>query len=76
VAGLPDEQSGERVKAWVVLHEGQQATEDEIRDHCRKSLTGYKVPRAVEFKDELPKSLVGKILRRLLVEAETGQTAA
>ena len=76
VAGLPDERSGERVKAWVVLHEGQQATEEEIRDYCRKSLTGYKVPREVAFKDELPKSLVGKILRRLLVEAETGQSAA
>ena len=74
VAGIPDDQSGERVKAWVVLHEGQQATEDEIRDFCRKSLTGYKVPREVEFKDELPKTLVGKILRRLLVEAETGSS--
>jgi long-chain acyl-CoA synthetase len=66
VAGIPDKLRGEAVKAWVVLREGQQVTPAEIRAYCRKNLTGYKVPRFVEFRDSLPKSLVGKVLRREL----------
>jgi long-chain acyl-CoA synthetase len=70
VAGIPDERQGEAVKAWVVLSDGQEATVDEIRAYCREKLAAYKVPRFVQFRDDLPKSLVGKVLRRALVEEE------
>lgn len=68
VAGVPDDYQGEAVKAWVVLREGHTATADEIRTFCRDSLTGYKVPKHVDFRTELPKSAVGKVLRRELVK--------
>lgn len=68
VAGVPDDYQGEAVKAWIVLKEGQTATADEIRTFCRDSLTGYKVPKHVDFRTELPKSAVGKVLRRELVK--------
>ena len=70
VAGIPHEKRGETVKAWVVLHEGETATEDEIRQFCRQNLASFKVPTHVEFRDELPKTTVGKILRRKLQEEE------
>jgi long-chain acyl-CoA synthetase len=70
VAGVPDPRQGEAVKAWVVLREGQQLTVDELRAYCREQLTGYKVPRQVEFRDSLPQSHLGKVLRRKLVEEE------
>jgi long-chain acyl-CoA synthetase len=66
VIGLPDEYRGETVKAFVVLKEGMTATEQEIIDFCREHLAKYKVPAAVEFRTELPKSTVGKVLRREL----------
>ncbi len=66
VIGLPDEYRGETVKAFVVLKEGMTASEQEIIDFCREHLAKYKVPTAVEFRTELPKSAVGKILRREL----------
>jgi len=69
VAGVPDPYQGEAVKAWIVLHPGHQLTPDELRAHCRKDLAAYKVPKHVEFIDALPKSTVGKVLRRKLVEA-------
>jgi len=67
VAGVPDSQRGEMVKAWVVLRPGQTATLDDLRRHCREKLAPYKVPTEIEFRQELPKTLVGKILRRELV---------
>jgi long-chain acyl-CoA synthetase len=70
VAGVPDEHRGETVKAYVVLKEGQVANQEEIRAFCKENLAPYKVPRLVEFRSELPKSQVGKILRRVLVEEE------
>jgi long-chain acyl-CoA synthetase len=71
VAGAPlGQERGERVKAYVVLQEGETATEEEIIDYCRENLAYYKVPKFVEFRDELPKTMVGKILRRVLVEEE------
>jgi long-chain acyl-CoA synthetase len=70
VAGVPDERRGEAVKAWVVLREGQEATVGEIRAYCRENLAAYKVPRHVEFRESLPKSAVGKVLRRVLAEEE------
>jgi long-chain acyl-CoA synthetase len=66
VAGVPDALRGEAVKAWVVLREGQQVTGAEIRAYCREKLVAYKVPKQVEFRDSLPKTLVGKVLRREL----------
>jgi long-chain acyl-CoA synthetase len=65
VIGVPDPQSTERVKACVV-RKRDTLTEEELIRHCRESLTGYKVPKAVQFYDTLPKSNVGKILRREL----------
>jgi long-chain acyl-CoA synthetase len=71
VAGVPDEYQGEAVKAWVVLCQGQEASIDELRSYCREKLVGYKVPKHMEFRDSLPKTLVGKVLRRKLVEEDT-----
>ena len=65
VAGVPDDYQGEAVKAWVVLRAGKQVTGDELRAYCRERLTGYKVPKYVEFRDSLPKTMVGKVLRRV-----------
>lgn len=70
VAGLPDPYRGETVKAYVVLKQGYQSDEKELNRHCRKLLAAYKVPRIYEFRDELPKTAVGKILRRKLVDEE------
>ena len=64
--GVPDEKSGEAVKVFVVLKPGVDLSAEAILAHCRKNLTAYKMPRAVEFRDSLPKSNVGKILRREL----------
>ncbi len=68
VGGVPDPQSGEAVKAWVVLKPGQSATIEELKEFCKKDLAGYKVPKHIEFRDELPKTTVGKILRRELIK--------
>ncbi|WP_010099063.1 long-chain-fatty-acid--CoA ligase [Ornithinibacillus scapharcae] len=70
VAGIPDPYRGETVKAYVVLKEGYKVTEDELNKYCRENLAAYKVPRIYEFRDELPKTAVGKILRRKLVDEE------
>jgi long-chain acyl-CoA synthetase len=67
VAGVPDPYRGETVKAWVVLKEGESATDEDIRNWCKERLAKYKVPTEVEFRDELPKTTVGKVLRRELV---------
>ena len=67
VAGIPDEAKGEVAKAWVVLAVGERA-EAELRAFCRERLAPYKVPAVVEFRSELPKSMVGKVLRRALTE--------
>jgi long-chain acyl-CoA synthetase len=70
VGGIHDAYQGEAVKAWVVLRPGQQATVEEIRAFCREKLAAYKVPKQIELRDSLPKTLVGKVLRRALVEKE------
>ncbi len=64
--GVPDEYSGERIKAFVTLKEGETATEEEIIEYCKQNLVKYKVPKFVEFVADLPKSAVGKILRKEL----------
>ena len=68
--GLPHEYRGETVKAFIVIKEGQDLTEDEVVAYCRENLAAYKVPKMFEFIDELPKSAVGKILRRKLKDME------
>ncbi len=73
VAGVPDAYRGETVKAWVVLKPGETLSEDEVKDWCRENLASYKVPSSVEFRDELPKTTVGKILRRELVREHKEQ---
>ncbi len=70
VVGVPHEYRGETVKAFVVLKEGETATEQEIIDFCAERLAKYKVPKLVEFRTELPKSMIGKVLRRVLLEEE------
>jgi long-chain acyl-CoA synthetase len=67
VAGIPDDRQGEAVKAWIVLQKGSTVSIDEIRNYCRENLTAYKVPKYMELCDSLPKSLLGKVLRRELV---------
>ncbi len=75
VIGVPDERLGETVKTFVVLKEGETATADEIIAFCRERMAAYRVPRQVEFRDELPKSIIGKVLRRELREEEPGSDA-
>jgi long-chain acyl-CoA synthetase len=67
VAGVPDAYRGETVKAWVVLKPGEQLSEEEVKAWCAERLAKFKVPTQVEFRSELPKTTVGKILRRELV---------
>ncbi len=67
VAAVPDAEKGEVVKAWVVLRPGASASVEEIRAYCKTKLAPFKVPGQVEFRSELPKSMVGKVLRRVLV---------
>jgi long-chain acyl-CoA synthetase len=66
VAGVPDDYQGEAVKAWIVLRPGERVTVEEIHAFCKERLVGYKVPRYVEFRATLPKTMVGKVLRREL----------
>ena len=67
VAGIPDPYRGETVKAWIVLKPGETATDEELKTFCKEKLAAFKVPTHYEFRDELPKTTVGKILRRELV---------
>ena len=76
VAGIPDPYRGETVKAYVVLKEGMTATEDEIREFCKGKMAKFKVPTHVEFRTDLPKTIIGKVLRRVLVEEEKKKQAA
>ena len=70
----PDTYSGERIKAYVVLKPGETATPIEIIDYCKENLVKYKVPKYVEFVSELPKSAVGKILRKELKRMDQEQS--
>ncbi|MEM3505465.1 MAG: AMP-binding protein, partial [Archaeoglobaceae archaeon] len=72
VIGVPDPYRGETVKAFIALkpeYKGK-VSEDEIIKFCKERLAAYKVPKIIEFRDELPKSAVGKVLRRVLKEEE------
>jgi len=72
--GVPDPYRGETVKVYVVLKPGQTATEQEIIDFCKTKLAPYKVPKMVEFRESLPKSAVGKILRKILRDEEIAKS--
>jgi long-chain acyl-CoA synthetase len=70
VVGIPEEFKGEMIKAYIVLKDGAAATAEEIIGFCREQLSKFKVPKSVEFRSELPKTLVGKVLRRVLRDEE------
>jgi len=70
VAGINDPYRGETLKAYIVLKEGETMTEEEAIEHCKTNLAVYKVPKLIEFRDELPKTVIGKVLRRMLREEE------
>jgi long-chain acyl-CoA synthetase len=74
--GVPDAYRGETVKVVIVPQDGTSLTAADIEAHCRALLAVYKVPRIIEFRPELPKSLVGKVLRRMLKEAGAGHGQA
>jgi long-chain acyl-CoA synthetase len=70
VIGVPDPHRGEAVKAFIQLKPGTDATEDEFQNFCKTRMAGYKRPREIEFRESLPTSMVGKVLRRVLREEE------
>jgi long-chain acyl-CoA synthetase len=74
--GVSDQYRGETVKAYIVMQEGESLTAEEVQAYCRESLAPYKIPKLIEFIDELPKSGVGKILRRVLKEKDMEKTTA
>jgi len=74
--GIPDERRGETVKSFVVARPGQRATAEELMAYCRENLAPFKVPRAIEFRSELPKSTVLKVLRRELRDQELAKRTA
>lgn len=74
VIGLPDKSRGEFIKAYVVLKEGESLKEEDVIKHCKENLSHIKIPRQVEIRSELPKSLIGKILKRVLKEQELKKT--
>jgi len=73
--GVPDARSGQAVKIFVVLREGSSLAQDDLLHHCRERLTGYKIPKYIEFRRSLPKTNIGKILRRVLTEEESAHAA-
>ncbi len=76
VVGLPEKFLGEKIKAYIVLKDGQVAAEDEIIQYCREKLSKFKVPKEIEFRAQLPKTLVGKVLRRVLRNDELSRLKA
>ncbi len=74
VAGINDPYRGETLKAYIVLKDGETLTEAEAIEHCKTNLAPYKVPKLIEFRAELPKTMIGKVLRRLLREEEEAKS--
>jgi fatty-acyl-CoA synthase len=70
VIGVEDEKFGQRLKAFVVLGDGEDLSEEDVKSHVKANLARYKVPREVEFLDELPRNATGKVVKRKLVERE------
>ena len=75
VAGINDPYRGETIKAYIVLKDGETMIEDEVYEHCKANLAPYKVPKMVEFRAELPKTMIGKVLRRMLREEEEAKNS-
>ena len=75
-AGVPDKYRGETVKAYVVVKDGETLTKEELIAYCKEKLAAYKVPRQIEFMDALPKSAIGKVLRRELLDMEAKRDQA
>ena len=73
--GVEDEEFGQRLKAFVVLGEGGEAGEDDLKAHVKANLASYKAPREIEFLDELPRNATGKVLKRELHEREAKSSA-
>ena len=73
VVGVPDAKSGEIVKAFIQLKPGETATEEELMAFCKENMAGYKRPKVIEFREEVPVSNVGKVLRRVLRDEEAGK---
>lgn len=71
VVGMPDQKMGESVKAFIKLNPGETATEEEFLEFCKENMAGYKRPRVVEFREDIPLSNIGKVLRRVLRNEET-----
>lgn len=76
VLGVPDSYRGETVKAFLVAKKGKTLDEKELDKHCRKLLASYKIPRIYEFRDELPKTMVGKVLKRSLIEQDSDKVSS
>jgi long-chain acyl-CoA synthetase len=76
VAGVPDARKGEVVMAWIVPRGGEAVETDALREFCRDKLAPYKIPARIEIRKDLPKTMVGKVLRRALVAEVTSGTAA
>lgn len=74
VRGVPDDMQGESVKAFVILHPGKQLKEEELKKHCRKKLTAYKVPRYIEFSKELPGAISGQDICQVLKKRDKART--
>ena len=74
VAGVLDLYRGETVKAYIILKEGSTANEEDLQSWCKDKLAVYKVPKIYEFRDTFPKTLVGKVLRRKLIEEDNNKT--
>jgi len=70
VAGIPDIAKGERLKAWVVVKEGEEITAEQINDNCSKEIAYFKIPKEIEFIAAIPRTPVGKVLRRELIKWE------
>jgi long-chain acyl-CoA synthetase len=76
VVGVPDKYRGETVKAYIVLKDGASVAGPALEAYCREQLASYKVPRYIEFREELPKTMIGKVLRRALIEEEQAKAKA
>jgi long-chain acyl-CoA synthetase len=79
VVGIPDDTTGEAVKAYIVPKEGESPTKEEIiafTKDPKQGLTGYRAPKHIEFRDSLPETMIGKVLRRVLVDEEKKKAAA
>ena len=74
--GIPDERSGEAIKLFVVAKPGATLSKEQVMEHMRANVTGYKMPKAIEFRETLPTTNVGKILRRELRDEELKKIAS